>query len=67
MPEFIVSGPQTSSASHGEFRALTIFRKSQYGIVSVRVIQKDIYERTQDPNDELYHAKYVERQRELGN
>ncbi len=65
MPKTIISGPQTSEESHPEYRAVTIFKKGPYGITSTRVIRKDIYLRTQDPEDPLYHGKYKERQAEI--
>jgi hypothetical protein len=57
-----ISGPQTSIASHPDFRAVTIFKKSEFGIVSIRLVQKDIHKRTQDPNDPLHHDNYRNRQ-----
>lgn len=62
LPTLIFSGKESSPAADEGFRAFTISRQSQYGIVSVRVIEKEIWDRTQDPNDPLHHDNYRLRQ-----
>lgn len=50
--------------SQSGYQATIILKKGPYGITSVRVINKNVYDRTQDIGDPLHHDKYVERQAE---
>lgn len=47
-----------------DYRAIHIVRKADYGMVELRIIPRETWIRTLDPNDPIHHSNYEERRKQ---